>query len=66
MRKMITPEHAAELKGLYVELAVAYQRAADTLRVDGRPLEGAALDRLMDEDGKAGEIIRRIREIQGK
>jgi hypothetical protein len=38
MPKTIAPDEAAELKRLYVELAVAYQRAADTLRVGGRPL----------------------------
>lgn len=58
------PEQAAELKRLYVQLAVAYRRAADTLRADGRPLDAAALARLMDEDSEAAAIIRRIEEIQ--
>jgi hypothetical protein len=62
----ILPEQAGELKRLYLNLAVAYTRAAATLQADGFPLEGAALDRLMDEDEKVGTIIRRIREIQGR
>jgi hypothetical protein len=66
MVKPITPEQGAELKRLYVELAVAYRRAVDTLRVDGRPLEGAALERLIEEDRKAGALVRRIRDIQDK
>ena len=63
-KKTITAEQGAELKKLYVDLAVAYRRAADALRTDGRPLEGAALERLIEKDGKAGAIVRRIKEIQ--
>ena len=66
MVKSITPEKGAELKRLYVDLAVAYACAAEALRLNGRPLEGAALAWLMEEDGKAAAIVRRIKEIQGK
>jgi hypothetical protein len=64
--KTITPEQGGELKRLFVALAVAYTRAAAALQTDGRPLEAAALERLMEEDGKAAAIVRRIKEIQGK
>jgi hypothetical protein len=64
--KPLTPEQGAELKRLYVDLAAAYSRAATALRLTGRPLEGAALEWLMEEDGKATAIIRRIKEIQVK
>jgi hypothetical protein len=64
--RTITPERGAELKRLYVDLAAAYSRAADALRLTGRPLGSAALERLMEEDDKARAIVRRIKRIQGK
>jgi len=60
------PAQASELKRLYVDLAVAYTRAAASLRADGFPLESVALGRLMDEDEKAAAIVRWIKEIQGQ
>ena len=65
-KKTITPEQGAELKRLFLGLAVAYTRAAAILRTDGRALEGAAWERLMEEDGKAAAIVRRIKEIKGE
>ena len=65
MVKLISPELGEELKRLYAELPDAYKRAAGALRTNGQPLEGAALQRFLEEDAKAGKIVRRIKEIQG-
>jgi len=65
-KKTMAPAQASELKRLYIDLAVAYTRAAASLQADGFPLEGAALGRLMDEDEKAAAIVRRIKDIQSQ
>lgn len=61
----ITPEEGAELQRLYAEYPIASKRAAEALRTDGLPLEGAALKRFLDEEAKVAAIVRRIKEIQG-
>jgi hypothetical protein len=65
MAKPITAAEATELKQLWAELPKAYQRAAEALRTDGKPLEGAALARFMILDAKAGDMVRRISQLQG-
>jgi hypothetical protein len=62
---MNSPEEGAELQRLYAELPIASNRASSALRTNGQPLEGAALQRFLDEDAKVAAIVRRIREILG-
>jgi hypothetical protein len=62
-RFAIGPQQAAELKKLYEELPYAAMRAADTLRTDGTPLEGPALQRFLDEEANVADIIGRIQQI---
>lgn len=64
--KIISPELGEELKRLYADLPLAYQRAANALRTNGLPLEGELLRLFLEEDAKAAEIVRRIKEIKGQ
>ena len=64
-KTFISSEEAAELRRLYTELPVASQRAAATLRTEGQPLEGDALKRLLAEEARVRDIVRRIRQILG-
>ncbi len=68
MVRLISPELGEELARLYAELPVAYSRAAEALKTEApfHRLEGAALQRFMDEDAKAAAIVKRIKEIQGE
>jgi hypothetical protein len=61
----ITPEKGAELERLYKEFPIATQRVLNALRIDGAPLEGALLQRVMDEEDKLAAIVRKIKEILG-
>jgi hypothetical protein len=54
----ISPEERAELERLFDDLSAARKRTADAFR-GGRKAEAAA------EDKKAGDIVRRINELQG-
>jgi hypothetical protein len=66
-KTFITSEEAAELHTLYAELPSVAQRAAAAVRSNGKgqPLEGEALARLLNEEVKVHDIVRRIREILG-
>jgi hypothetical protein len=64
-KTFISSEERTELQRLYAELPAASQRAAATLRIDGQPLEGEALKRLLAEEAKVRDIVRQIREILG-
>jgi hypothetical protein len=59
----ISVPKAADLKKLYEELPYAAMRAADTLRTDGTPLEGPALQRFLDEEENVANIIQQIQQI---
>ena len=63
--KVISPEEGEELRKLYEELPKAYARASAALRTHGQPLEGELLRKFMEEDAKAGDVVRRIKEIHG-
>ncbi len=62
---VISPEDAEELRHLNDELLSAHQRVAGALRTNGEPLEGAALQKLIEEEAKVVVIVRRIKEILG-
>ena len=66
-KPFISPKEAAELQRLYVELPQAIRRAAGALRTEppGRNLEGDALGRFLEADGKVGDIMRQIKKILG-
>jgi hypothetical protein len=64
MVKIISAEDGAELQRLFKEYPIAAARAAEALRSNGLPLEGAALQRFLEEDAKVTAIVRRIKEIQ--
>jgi hypothetical protein len=66
MVKAVSPTEEAELRQLYIELPKAYRRAADALQTGqpGHIPEGEVLLRFIAADEKAGEIVRRIKQIQ--
>jgi len=65
-RSTITPEEAAELAELQAEFIDATVHAGASMRsVGGRALEGEALQRVISEDARATNALRRIREIFG-
>ena len=66
MANVINPSLGEELRQLFAELPLAYQRAAAALLTNGAPLEGEALRRFLEEDNKVSVIVKRIREIQGQ
>jgi hypothetical protein len=63
----INPREAAELRRLYVELPQAIRRAAGALRTEppSHNLEGEALARFLEADGKVGDLMRQIQKILG-
>ena len=63
--KVISPEEGEELRKLFKNLPKAHARASAALRTNGKPLEGELLRKFMEEDAKASDIVRRIKEIQG-
>jgi hypothetical protein len=64
-KSVISPAEGAELRRLYAEYPVASKRAAEALQTNGKPLGGAALERLLQEEAKVAAIAKRIREILG-
>jgi hypothetical protein len=64
-RSTITPKEAAELQRLYAVYNEASMRAAEAMRTGGAPLVGPALQRVLDEDTRAGRAMQRIKEIYG-
>jgi hypothetical protein len=56
-RAVISPEEGAEVQRLYAELPIASNRASNALRTNGRPLEGIALHRFLDEEAKVVAIV---------
>ncbi|HEX7891441.1 MAG TPA: hypothetical protein VF522_18970 [Ramlibacter sp.] len=64
-RTFITPEDAAELRHLTVEYERAFLHAVALLKTGGESFTGERLRLFLEADAKTGEIVRRIKEIQG-
>ena len=62
-RYVLSPDEIAELRSLYEELPYAAMRAAEALRVDGKPMMADDLLPLWRADNAVAEIIQRINEI---
>jgi hypothetical protein len=60
-----SPEVAAEREWLLTELSKVRLLTAAAHRTGGRPMEGAALRRLLATEAKEAAIVHRIREIDG-
>lgn len=64
-RSTITPQEADEVRLLRAEYFDASKRAAEAMQTGDRPLDGAALMMVVEEDARAGKAMRRIKEIYG-